>query len=324
MTYPNGWDGPGYYAAQLAPEQVRTDWTAPIGEQGIVPPRPLQLGDVLGGAFRAVRYAPLTMFGLTLVLVMVSELLGLGIGYVLSRQFGGSFMDTGSEDYFDAGLFSWTTLTGSLTSSLTGVVVGMGLIYAVSEAAAARRVSPRQALRRMGSRLWAALGLSLIGTVPIAVWFAVLLAGFGSAEDGPTALAVLGTLVAVPVAIWLGTRLILAPAAISVEQLGPLRAIRRSWFLTHGQFWRMLGIYALSSLIISLAAGTVSSVFSFAGALLGIADANLALIGMTTASSLTSAVLSLPLTAAVQGLLYVDARIRREGYDLHLSEALYG
>lgn len=324
MTYPNGWDGPGYYAAQLAPEQVRTDWTAPIGEPGIVPPRPLQLGDILGGAFRAVRYAPLTMFGLTVALVMVAELLGLGVGYVLSRQFGGSFMDTGSEDYFDAGLFSWTTLTSSLTSSVTGVVVGMGLIYAVSEAAAARRASPQEALRRMGSRLWAALGFSLVCAVPIAAWFAVLLAGFGSASAGPKSLAVLGTLVAVPLAIWLGTRLILAPAVISVERLGPLRAIRRSWFLTHGQFWRMLGIYALSSVIISLAAGTVSSVFSFAGALLGIADANLALIGMTTASSLTSSVLSLPLTAAVQGLLYVDARIRREGYDLQLSEALYG
>ncbi len=324
MTYPNGWDGPGYFAAQLAPEQVRTDWTAPIGEQGIVPPRPLQLGDILGGAFRAVRYAPLTMFGLTLVLVMVAQLLGLGVGYVLSRQFGASFTATGDEDYFDAGLISWTTLTGTLASSLVTIVVSMGLIHAVSEAAAARRVSPRDALRRMVSRLWAVLALGALGAAPVVAAFTALIAVFGTGSDEAIGFALLGGLALLPLLVWLGTRLMLAPAAISVERLGPIRAIRRSWFLTKGLFWRLLGIYVLSSLIISLAAGTVSSVFSFAGMLLGLADANLALIGMTTASSITSSVLSLPLTAAVQGLLYVDARIRREGYDLQLSEALYG
>jgi hypothetical protein len=34
--------------------------------------------------------------------------------------------------------------------------------------------------------------------------------------------------------------------------------------------------------------------------------------------------LSLPLMNAVTALLYIDARIRREGFDLQLSEALYG
>lgn len=328
MTYPNGWDGPGYYAAQLAPEQVRTDWTAPVGKQGIVPPRPLQFGDILGGAFRAVRYAPLTMFGLTLVIVMAAQLGGLGLGYVLSRQFGSSFTNT-DDDYFDEGLFSWTTVTTTVANSVTTIVVGMGLIYAVFEATAARRVSPRDALRRIASRFWAALAFSLVAGLPsVALGLAGLaMVGVSSLSDtaaGLVALAALGTLVAIPLLVWIGTRLMLTPAAISVEQLGPIRAIRRSWFLTRGLFWRLLGTYLLASVIISLAAGTVSSVFSFAGALVGLANVNLALIGMTTASSLTSTVLSLPLTAAVQGLLYVDARVRREGYDLQLSEALYG
>lgn len=324
MTYPSGWDGPGYYAAQLAPEQARTDWTAPIGEPGIVPPRPLQFGDILGGAFRAVRYAPPTMFGLTLVLVMLAQLSGLGIGYVANRQFGASFVPGPDDDYFDAGLFSWTTVAGMLTNSVTTIVVGMGLLHTVFEAVSGRRVSPLDALRRMGSRLWAALAFSALSGVPLAVLAAGALAMFSTGSSGLAALGVLGALAAVPLLVWIGIRLLLAPAAISVERLGPIRAIRRSWFLTQGLFWRLLGTYALSSLVISMAAGTVSSVFSFAAALVGVANENVAVIAMTTASSITSTVLSLPLTTAVLALLYVDARIRREGYDLQLSEALYG
>ena len=85
MTLPTGWDGPRYFAAQLAPEPVRTNWTAPVAQPGVVPPRPLNFGDILGGAFRAVRFAPMTMFGLTLVVLMIAQLLGIGAGYVLGR-----------------------------------------------------------------------------------------------------------------------------------------------------------------------------------------------------------------------------------------------
>jgi hypothetical protein len=111
---------------------------------------------------------------------------------------------------------------------------------------------------------------------------------------------------------------------IAIEGLGPFRAIRRSWQLTRGLFWRLLGINLLASVIISLASSTVGTVFTFAGSLLSLQDADLAFLAMTTLSSLASTMLSLPLMNAVTALLYIDARIRREGFDLQLSEALYG
>ena len=63
-----------------------------------MPPRPLELGDIFGGAFRAVRFAPLTMFGLTVVVLMLAQLLGLGAGFVLARQFGPSFLPVEDAD----------------------------------------------------------------------------------------------------------------------------------------------------------------------------------------------------------------------------------
>jgi hypothetical protein len=328
MTFPNGWDGPGYFAAQLYPEPVRTDWNRPVARPGIVPPRPLQLGDILSGAFHAVRFAPSAMFGLTLVVLMVAQLLGTGVGFLLAKEFGQSIIPFDDIDLAGTALFSWSTVTGTLSNSVTSVVVGMGLMYTVFHAVSARRVSPTEALRHMGRRLWAALGFSALAglamTAVIGLGAAVLIPLFSSDDASPVALFLLLVPLAAALAAWLGTRTLFAPCVIAVEGLGPLRAIARSWALTRGMFWRILGISLLASVIISMAASTVSTVFTFAGGLLAMQDEGIALVAMSTASTLTSTVLSLPLTTGVTTLLYVDARIRREGFDLQLSEALYG
>jgi len=326
---PNGWEGPRYYAAQLAPETVRTDWTTPAAKAGIVPPRPLELGDIFGGAFRAVRFAPLTMFGLTLAVLMIAQLLGLGLGWVLARQFGESVIPGEGVDIETMSVLSWSSVVAILANSLTSIVVGMGLTYTVFQAVSARRVTPVEALQRMGARLWAALAYSAVTGLAIAVaaglGFAVLTPLFsGSNEVRLVAVVPLLILPAGILATWIGTKLLLAPCAIAIEGLGPFRAIRRSWQLTRGLFWRLLGINLLASVIISLASSTVGTVFTFAGSLLSLQDADLAFLAMTTLSTLASTMLSLPLMNAVTALLYIDARIRREGFDLQLSEALYG
>lgn len=326
MTLPTGWDGPRYFATRLAPEQVRTNWTAPAAEPGIVPPRPLQFGDILGGAFRAVRFAPMTMFGLTLVILMVAQLLGLGAGYVLGRQFGQDLLPV---DDPSTTLLSWSTVTGAMVTSVTGIVVSIALVFTVVEAVSGRKVTPSEALRRLLSRAGAVLGLTLLTSLAVAgvaalafVPLAPLLAG----EDAGLGViaVILLVLVGGAAAVWLGTRLLLAPCVIAVEGVGPFRAIRRSWTLSRGLFWRLFGSYVLSSVIIGMAASTVSTVFSFAALLVGLTNPGLMLLAVTTASTLSSTVLSLPLTGAVLALLYVDARIRKEGYDLALSEELYG
>lgn len=328
MTLPTGWDQRGYFAAQLGPEPVRVEETLPLREPGIVPPRPLQLGDILGGAFRAVRFAPVTMFGLTLVVMLVTQLLGLGAGYVIGQQFGALLSFGEGEPGADA-LFSWSTLVGTLFNALTAVVLGMGLFHTVVQAVSGRRVSPAEALRQMGSRMAAALGFSALGTlavVAVVAGCAAIVVPLQSVGDGsPAALAVVGLLLVVGIpGFWITVRLLLAPCAITVERLGPFRAVARSWVLTRGRFWRVLGISLLANVIVSMAASTVSYVFIFGSALLALQNATVAMIVMSVASSLASTVLSLPLTTAVTALLYVDARIRQEGYDLQLSEELYG
>ena len=323
MTYPTGWDGPGYFAAQLLPEKVPTDWKAPVGKPGIVPPRPLQFGDILGGAFHAVRAAPTTMFGLTLVVVLVVQLIAVGLGFALGNEFGPSIA-TSEEGYGLGSVVSWTTIASTLATSLTSFVVGIGLMHAVHRAVQGHRTSPAEALRHVGARLWPTFTLSVLTGTGVLALAGMVVVPMILGNDPSISLGALMILPALVVGAWLGIKLLLAPCVVALEGVGPLRAIRRSWTLSRGMFWRLAGIYIGSSLIISIAAGTVSSVFSLGAGLLAADNFELAMVGFSVASTLTSSVLSLPLTYGVLTLLYVDARIRREGYDLQLSEALYG
>ncbi|MBU4250477.1 MAG: glycerophosphoryl diester phosphodiesterase membrane domain-containing protein [Actinobacteria bacterium] len=326
MTSPTGWDVTGYYAAQLLPEQAPPDATVRAVELGIITPRPLQLGDILSGAFRAVRYSPVTMFGVTLMGILIAQVLALGVGAILSREFD---LAGFSDEFGGLGpMATWATFASYLSTALATLVLEIGLTYAVHEAVFARRATPADTLRRMGSRVGAMLGFSALVGVGIIV-LALLIAFVANTASGTENAGlwlvliplVLATLVVVP---WLSIRLLLVPPAIAIEKLGPLRAIRRSWELTRGQFWRLFGIYLLSSLLISMATNMVSTVFSFAALMVSVANQEVGLVAAMVASTVATVVLSLPLTTAVVTLLYVDTRIRHEGYDLTIAEALYG
>lgn len=326
MTAPGSWEVTGYYAVQLLPEQAPLETPVRLAETGIIEPRPLSLGDVLSSTFRAVRYAPMTMFGLTLVVMAVAELLGLGISFVLIRQV--SSVNPQDDLGGIASLIGLSVMTTMLATAVATIVVQMGLAFTVHEAVFARRTTPAAALRRLRSRTGAALAFSALTGLGYLVVIAVVGIGVSAlvaaAEDSGWLMLVLVVPAVVAALLWISVRLLLAPCAIAIEKAGPIQAIRRSWTLTRGLFWRTLGIYLVASVIISMAASTVSSVFSFAGAMIGMGDMTVGMIVTTTASTLVSLVLSVPLTTAVVTLLYVDARIRREGYELQIAEALYG
>lgn len=126
----------------------------------------------------------------------------------------------------------------------------------------------------------------------------------------------LGALV---VYLWLTWKLWLAPSALVLEGLGPLAALQRSWELGDRAPWRWLGVFVLTSILASFFAG-VGGV----GDNLELRDELLASTGVPLAVFNTvfvgvSAVffgLSTAIQAAAITIHYLDARIRREGFDL--------
>jgi hypothetical protein len=154
-----------------------------------------------------------------------------------------------------------------------------------------------------------------------------VLALLGSAVVPTAAVAVLvalGLLVVLPLTLAVAVRLALASPAVMLESdtgrpVGPLRAVRRSWSLVRGAWWRTFGVVLLGVVI----AGTLSQVVALpvqvlVGALpisVGVALA-VSLVGAALGQALTQ-----PILGVVLALVYVDRRIRTESLDAALARA---
>jgi hypothetical protein len=123
------------------------------------------------------------------------------------------------------------------------------------------------------------------------------------------------TLVCFPVGLWLSIRFAVAVPVLLAERVGPWRALVRSWDLTEGSWWRTLGtlvvLYLIGAVVVS-ALGLVGWPLALAVPFLPSAVRGAILIGVSTLGS----ALTVPLISLGLVLLYVDFRIRREGYDL--------
>ncbi|MGY6499100.1 MAG: hypothetical protein ACXIUP_12835, partial [Microcella sp.] len=147
------------------------------------------------------------------------------------------------------------------------------------------------------------------------------------------AIGVLGGLGLAVLGIWLWIKLALVPAAIMIERLTLGAAIGRAWRLIRGSFWRTLGILLLFTVIVQVAASVVSAPFSiaatFGGALVNPAGDELSgLIVLIGANLLSIAVtvivgaIGAVLTTSAVALIYTDIRMRTEGLDIDLQQAV--
>ena len=106
-------------------------------------------------------------------------------------------------------------------------------------------------------------------------------------------------------------RLFLAPIAVMLEDIGPMQAIKRSWHLTRGNWWRSFGMLLLTTLMGYIATAILGVIVlllsQFAGPVGWVVRG---LGGAVTLIILT------PFTTIVYTLLYFDLRIRNEGFDL--------
>ncbi|HEX8667212.1 MAG TPA: glycerophosphoryl diester phosphodiesterase membrane domain-containing protein [Allosphingosinicella sp.] len=108
------------------------------------------------------------------------------------------------------------------------------------------------ALIFLPAALIAASTLGAVGLRPDAA------AGAAPAPNGPAALAMLALLI-VFLLVWV--RLIMMTPVAAAEEQGPLGIIRRSWELTRGRFWPLLGFVLLLLLAFIVLTIAVAAVF---------------------------------------------------------------
>jgi membrane-anchored glycerophosphoryl diester phosphodiesterase (GDPDase) len=313
-------------------------------QPGVVPLRPLGLGELFDGAVRTMRQNPRVMFGVSAVLMAVTAVLSLVVLLLGVRRLTQTL--TGAENGLTRDEVAAAASSGLLTVGVPAVLQALAtivltgvLILAVSDAVLGRRPSVSDVLHRVGSRIWRLLGLSLL-TAAFYLVLTVVLAAPGVAlilasqeVAGGIALALaVPALVAVACLLWV--RLAFAAPVLLLERVGIGRALRRSWRLTVGSWWRVFGILLLTAVIAVVAGGLLSTPFGLVGTVVaealgggspddGTAFRNGLLVSQAIANigSVLASTVTAPFTAAVTALLYIDLRIRREGLDVALARA---
>lgn len=106
-------------------------------------------------------------------------------------------------------------------------------------------------------------------------------------------------------------RLAFAPAAVVVEDLRGSKALNRSWRLSRGMFWKIFGTIFLAGVLASVVTGILLVPAGISADALG---PNVWLLQGVLAAVAT--VITTPFTTMIPVLLYFDARIRKEGFDL--------
>ncbi|GII33147.1 DUF7544 domain-containing protein [Planotetraspora mira] len=333
--YPTG----AYGAYPPAPYGYRPQAPRP----GIIPLRPLGLGDILDGTIKLIRSNPRTTLGLSAIVAAITTI-PLAIGQAFYFQsIGDVFSDPESfEGELPLGGLV-AQYIGTLASAALGFVATIiltGILTRVlGRAVFGGRITAGEAWRSVRPRFWALFGLVflqgliLIAPLLILVTLIVVLVASGTFGDLNSDMNVGGLigLVLLSILAWaiyfafFNTKFSLSAPALVLERRGVIDSMRRSWWLVKGGFWRVLGILLITSILTGLLSGILSVPFSLGSSLIGITGASggaAVLAGILIfAGNVLTAMITYPIAAGVHGLLYADRRMRAEAFDLVLQTA---
>ena len=282
--------------------------------------RPLGIGDIVDRVFGMYRARPLLFLVVSaipyLVLAILLALLGVGFASTLAL---GDIGVSAADPTIDPELVA-SALTFGLLFIIIAIVVfsvqSAALVHAASERYHGRETTIGRSLRvglRASPRLIIAGVLAFLGLIIVPT--AVILV---AAVTQQAIVLVVAVFLSLFLFFLLITSWMLVPVIATVEGAGPVQALIRSWRLTTGSRWRVLGLLALLVVL----QGVIGIVFAFVFLASFIADP-LARTVLQQAANLVASVVWAPVQWGTFTVLYYDTRVRREAYDLSLAaEAL--
>lgn len=314
MSETGGWTNPDQPRSDLPPAPPPPRAPVPgggYGKPGVIPLRPLSVGEILDGAVQTMRRYPVLVFGVSAIVAIVAGALDLASSYwflsdlpepsqlgpaatqqeqmqFLSETFGRLFATLGVTLVIS--LLIRTFLAGFIT-----VVVGKAVL--------GRPVTLRESLAELRPRLLPLLGLTVLVTLIVAVASVFLI---------------------IP-GIWLWALLSLAAPALILERGRVGESMKRSWRLVSGTWWRVFGILLLTAIAATIISMVIEIPF---GVGLGVTSSTADIANQSFGSQLLSTLGGIvaqtivgPFTAAATALLYIDQRMRKEGMDIQLARS---
>lgn len=311
--------------------QGGTAWT--VAQPGIIPLRPLTVGELFNGAFQAVRVNPQTMFGFAFAIMAVVGLVQAFFASSSTSSLTRALSSGDTDDLvYSLGSSMGSFATDGLTLLATAFLSGM-LALTVWDAVLGRKSSPADAWHRFSPRfvpvLLATLLIGIIEFVAIVVVLLVFLIPFflvvvntasarsldsaGAGIGGALSIIFLMIVALIVIACFLTVKFAFTSSAVVLEGLGPVDAMKRSWSLSKGSFWRILGRILLMGIVTTLITSVLGAIV---GAILGVGANAADSLGLLVAfSAFVSALLSavvIPVQSSFYTLMYLDERMRKE------------
>ncbi len=324
------------------PAGSRPGW-APPPRPGLVPLRPMDVGTILAAPYQLLRRNPRPTFGMSLLLqgsVLLLTIIVVSVAAFFSLSRIDFATGSGASDEIVAGSIGMILLSSliPLALSLVATAIMQGIIVLeVARQSLGEKLRFHQLWALARGRILALVGYSLALTavllvaVAIVIGLAAGLSVLGSAGAlAGVALALLLGAALVVLGAWIGTKLAFVPSILMLERLSVRESIARSWRLSTGAFWKILGILLLVAVILNVVSSIAGAPLQFVAVLLPALVAptgdETALIALFVAVTVVSLVLTIVVSAvilvvqsATTALLYLDQRIRKEGLDLDLA-----
>jgi hypothetical protein len=254
----------------------------------------------IDAAFRLYRQHFIPLFPLSLVVGIpgtVMSLFGVFVPHAMSNWAGGSESEA---EHLISGignteLLLLVAVVGFLVTWVVAVVASMFGVAAATRiaslAALGRKPSLGDALLQALQVFWPLLGATLLSGLAAMIGFFMFII--------PCIIIFLGLAFVAPVVV--------------IERTGALDAIARSWWLTQGRRLKLFGAIMLVAFLVMAAGGGV--IFVGAIGLFG-----QGLVQEIVQQLLTQAisVLAMPIWWVVVVLLYYDARVEREAFDVQM------
>ncbi|HJV97809.1 MAG TPA: hypothetical protein VJ617_01745 [Arthrobacter sp.] len=338
--HPPQWGQPPFNPGGGPPPYRQPQYIAPP-KPGIIPLRPLMFGEIIDGSFQTIRRNARAMLGAALLAQSLAVVLTavLTAGSVVSAASLETWIESLNEqDMVSAGLvfLAAVLLVSVLTVFLSAVLQG-AMVVPVARSVLNRTTGFRQMWALARSRAGALIRLACLMVLG---WLLGAALFVGLAVLVVAAVGGLGALILIPLgfggvalAIWIYVKILVAPAAVVIEELGAVDGLRRSWQLTRGNWWRALGI----TLVVAIMVGIIAQVVTIPVSLLpafytsvvsphgGTDQAIAAAVAIAVITAIVTALVGgvgYAFQTAVMALLYLDLRMRKDGLDISLLRLL--
>lgn len=263
--------------------------------------RPLGIGEILDVAIKITTRHFWTLARAVLVVVvplqLVSSIVDLSVAEGTLSS-GGANLET--DEFGNPQLEPseiWTFFAAVLVSTVLGLLaqtIATGACFkAVTDAYLGRTPSwlgsTSHVLRRLHSILWISFLTYFLGGL---AFLACVIPG-----------------------VWLFIAWTVAIPAFLTEEVKGRRALGRSFRLVRDFWWRTFAIILLGAILAGIVSGVLVGLLT---AVTFTSDSTLAAVVASFVASVAAGVITTPFIAAVTIVLYIDLRVRKEGFDLAL------